>query len=374
MILGGLWSVAHHYVVPSVWFSITCNIINLASNLVFFCLLITRCVVFQDIVELTFEQIIPGTQRLVAKCPIDHPFYVKHKGWSASNPTEAMARYGTPFRKLSQNDIVIQAPSNNMVTPGNTLSPHIKSTGAQVYVSFALQYRNYIHCIYSLTVLSNSSILKFLKQDLFLNFLLLNLLICPFDILLFDCFRFTFNVQETKMFSQPKMKVENPTFSAPKAPSSLSVPTTIPASSNVKIEGGSEHASADSISAKSTLAPPSSLETITLTFSTKNSDASKQSSTQKLVNDFKSISEALKNKSKPEDSSKPDANGSSAFIDSSKKIALDGQPGAANPARKKRRKPLVGNEKDRRPMNGFMLFAKSMRVELTKEFPGKDNR
>ena len=42
--------------------------------------------------------------------------------------------------------------------------------------------------------------------------------------------------------------------------------------------------------------------------------------------------------------------------------------------RKKRRKPLSGEAKDRRPMNGFMLFAKSMRVELTKEFPGKDNR
>ena len=44
------------------------------------------------------------------------------------------------------------------------------------------------------------------------------------------------------------------------------------------------------------------------------------------------------------------------------------------PPRKKRRKPILGNQEDRRPMNGFMLFAKKMRVELTKQFPGKDNR
>ena len=31
-------------------------------------------------------------------------------------------------------------------------------------------------------------------------------------------------------------------------------------------------------------------------------------------------------------------------------------------------------EKERRPMNGFMLFAKRKRIELTQKFPGKDNR
>ena len=78
-------------------------------------------------VQLTFEQIIPGPQRLVAKCPIDHPFYIRHKGWSTSNPTEAMARYGIPFRTLHCNDICIQAPKLNQ-TPGNAVSPIITST------------------------------------------------------------------------------------------------------------------------------------------------------------------------------------------------------------------------------------------------------
>ena len=42
--------------------------------------------------------------------------------------------------------------------------------------------------------------------------------------------------------------------------------------------------------------------------------------------------------------------------------------------KKKRRKPCQGSEQSRRPMNGFMLFGKSMRIELTKLYPGKDNR
>ena len=102
------------------------------------------------------------------------------------------------------------------------------------------------------------------------------------------------------------------------------------------------------------------------------------------MNDFKSLSEAMKGKAKlsstdSESSLTKSPPGLIFSGDNShtngmqKKVNLAG-PGVVNPIRKKRRKPLVGNEKDRRPMNGFMLFAKSMRVELTKEYPGKDNR
>jgi hypothetical protein len=31
-------------------------------------------------------------------------------------------------------------------------------------------------------------------------------------------------------------------------------------------------------------------------------------------------------------------------------------------------------EKPKRPMNGFMLFAKKYRIELIQQHPGKDNR
>ena len=91
----------------------------------------------QDNVVLTFEQVIPGTQRLVAKCPHDHPFYVKHKGWSAASPAEAMARYGTSFRGLALSDNVIPPPSPNSkllpTTPGTTMSPLVKSSVADVF-------------------------------------------------------------------------------------------------------------------------------------------------------------------------------------------------------------------------------------------------
>lgn len=248
----------------------------------------------REMIELTFEQIIPGTQRLVAKCPIDHPFYTRQKGWSASNPTEAMARYGIPFRALNVNDTVVQAPMSkmNQIT-GN--SPALTSAkGPQV---------------------------------------------------------FTFSVQDTSKFSQARKIPESPCkFSPPKLSPVLKETT-------------------------SSSSPPKTQETITLTYSAKSTDVSKSSkqptSQQKLVNELKSISEAMKNRAmsmeevKAASNNLPPPNDSLMSEDVSKKCVAP---------RKKRRKPLLGNEKDRRPMNGFMLFAKSMRVELTKVYPGKDNR
>lgn len=290
----------------------------------------------REIVELTFEQIIPGTQRLVAKCPSDHPFYVKHRGWSAHTPTEAMARYGVPFRALAINDHVIASPTSNklVATPGTTLSPLVKSSGAQV---------------------------------------------------------FTFNAIETKLFTQSaKTKTEPTAFSAPKAPSSntLTVPqpfsmAATPSASSTTTAKSEEKPKTSIVSSVS------SMETITLTFSSK-SDHKNNERTQKLVDDFKLLQNTLKERAEKTNSSNrdfdnvshksasPDSDASASSIKSPQSVSGDGQMTlagmAGNQIRKKRRKPLAGNEKDRRPMNGFMLFAKSMRVELTKEFPGKDNR
>ena len=125
----------------------------------------------------------------------------------------------------------------------------------------------------------------------------------------------------------------------------------------------------------------SGMETITLTFSSK-SDSKNINRTQKLVDDFKSLQNALKERSEKTNSgtrdvdtisnksSSPDSDASLTSIKSPQSVGGDGPlslPGMSNPNRKKRRKPLAGNEKDRRPMNGFMLFAQAMRVELTKE-------
>jgi hypothetical protein len=43
-----------------------------------------------------------------------------------------------------------------------------------------------------------------------------------------------------------------------------------------------------------------------------------------------------------------------------------------SPARKKEKE--AASEKPKRPMNGFMLFAKKFRLELIQQHPGKDNR
>ncbi|XP_066933009.1 uncharacterized protein [Clytia hemisphaerica] len=271
----------------------------------------------REMVVLTFEQIIPGTQRLVAKCPSDHPFYVKHKGWVASSPTEAMARYGTSFRALAVADTVIPSPSSNnklIATPSNTLSPLVKSSVAEV---------------------------------------------------------FTFNTNETKMFTQATkiVKTEPPSssstaaFMAPKLPPPPP-PTTLNLSSIVT-QPKPPHSTASSTSSPSS---SSTVETITLTFSSKASEQDSNSSTAKLVNEYKNLM------TKDKTNRDPEFNKSLSDSESSPSVSVETNALGGGGIRKKRRKPLTGEEKDRRPMNGFMLFAKSMRVELTKEFPGKDNR
>ena len=108
------------------------NLILRSSFTILFCkYAVNGKLLFQDMVNLTFEQVIPGTQRLVAKCPIDHPLYIKHKGWSASNPTEAMARYGIPFRAVHTGDIVVPASSNKL-NPTTGLSPIVNNSGPQM--------------------------------------------------------------------------------------------------------------------------------------------------------------------------------------------------------------------------------------------------
>ena len=50
---------------------------------------------------------------------------------------------------------------------------------------------------------------------------------------------------------------------------------------------------------------------------------------------------------------------------------LKGSPPPPSPAKIKKEKDC---DKPKRPMNGFMLFAKKYRLELIQQHPGKDNR
>ena len=85
--------------------------------------------IFQDRVLITFESTTPGQPRLFAKVPVDHLFLVKHRGWSAPRPNEAMVKYGIPFRSLQKGDICIQS-NQSRDTNGNTLSPLVACTEA----------------------------------------------------------------------------------------------------------------------------------------------------------------------------------------------------------------------------------------------------
>ena len=51
-------------------------------------------------------------------------------------------------------------------------------------------------------------------------------------------------------------------------------------------------------------------------------------------------------------------------------VSSSGSP-PQSPVKKKEKD---GGDKPKRPMNGFMLFAKKYRLELIQQHPGKDNR
>ncbi|XP_071960586.1 HMG box-containing protein 1-like [Antedon mediterranea] len=58
-------------------------------------------------IRLTFNPFEPEQKMLQARCPIDHPFFVKDKGWSSYNPLLTVEKYGIPCSELETGDICI---------------------------------------------------------------------------------------------------------------------------------------------------------------------------------------------------------------------------------------------------------------------------
>ncbi|XP_033098785.1 HMG box-containing protein 1-like [Anneissia japonica] len=56
---------------------------------------------------LTFNTNGTEPETLQAHCPIDHPFFVKMKGWSSYNPLLTVEKYGIPCSELESGDICI---------------------------------------------------------------------------------------------------------------------------------------------------------------------------------------------------------------------------------------------------------------------------
>ncbi|XP_065066538.1 uncharacterized protein LOC135692380 isoform X2 [Rhopilema esculentum] len=232
----------------------------------------------KDRVLITFESTTPGQPRLFVKCPVDHPFLVKHRGWSSPCPNEAMARYGIPFRSLQKGDICIQS-NQNKDTNANTLSPLVACTEAFSFGS------------------SDSSAASALSA----------------------------------MAKRQEMANERPPPPPPLPPSSLLSTSSVTASSP----------------ASDAMSP-----TTSATFSPADSVPRDVQYSMVMQTGEPSLAKSMNHDENQEN------HGAQLF------------------PRKPKRKRKVNNleEKQRRPMNGFMLFAKKMRIELTQKYPGKDNR
>lgn len=61
----------------------------------------------QSVLQLTFDPGAFGHTPLTAQCPLDHPFYVKHKGWSSFYPSLTVVHYGIPCYEVERGDVCL---------------------------------------------------------------------------------------------------------------------------------------------------------------------------------------------------------------------------------------------------------------------------
>uniref|UniRef100_A0A8C4RAT7 HMG box-containing protein 1 n=1 Tax=Eptatretus burgeri TaxID=7764 RepID=A0A8C4RAT7_EPTBU len=60
-----------------------------------------------SLLQLCFTVCSPSRPRLVARCPIDHPFFVQSKGWSSFQPSLTVMKYGLPCREIENGDVCL---------------------------------------------------------------------------------------------------------------------------------------------------------------------------------------------------------------------------------------------------------------------------
>uniref|UniRef100_A0AAV2IX13 HMG box-containing protein 1 n=1 Tax=Knipowitschia caucasica TaxID=637954 RepID=A0AAV2IX13_KNICA len=61
----------------------------------------------QPVLELTFNPGPFGNSFLTAQCQLDHPFYVKNKGWSSFHPSLTVVHYGIPCYEMEVADVCL---------------------------------------------------------------------------------------------------------------------------------------------------------------------------------------------------------------------------------------------------------------------------
>ncbi|XP_037617219.1 HMG box-containing protein 1-like isoform X1 [Sebastes umbrosus] len=61
----------------------------------------------QTVLQLTFDPGAFGRVPVTARCQLDHPFYVKNKGWSSFHPSLTVVRYGIPCYEMEVGDVCL---------------------------------------------------------------------------------------------------------------------------------------------------------------------------------------------------------------------------------------------------------------------------
>ncbi|XP_077869389.1 HMG box-containing protein 1-like [Saccoglossus kowalevskii] len=64
-----------------------------------------------SVLVLTLNPDLPDQPNLVVECALDHPFFVKEKGWSSYNPCLTVVKYGIPCCELESGDVCL-SPSH----------------------------------------------------------------------------------------------------------------------------------------------------------------------------------------------------------------------------------------------------------------------
>ncbi|XP_029317805.1 HMG box-containing protein 1-like isoform X3 [Cottoperca gobio] len=61
----------------------------------------------QAVLQLTFDPGALGHAPMTARCQLDHPFYVKNKGWSSFHPSLTVVHYGIPCYEVEVGDVCL---------------------------------------------------------------------------------------------------------------------------------------------------------------------------------------------------------------------------------------------------------------------------
>ncbi|XP_035502147.1 HMG box-containing protein 1-like isoform X1 [Scophthalmus maximus] len=61
----------------------------------------------QAVLHLTFDPGAFGNAPMIARCQLDHPFYVKSKGWSSFYPSLTVVHYGIPCYEMAVGDVCL---------------------------------------------------------------------------------------------------------------------------------------------------------------------------------------------------------------------------------------------------------------------------